>query len=237
MVRKWGAFDVQREPDQLQIGGILMEDCPLAVDTAHFFVNPSLGLGSPVFPQGDKRARLYLVTRVEDGPGHSGEKDLPAFLEGCAQAGVDATLLKSARYSGPLATFKGAATWVEHPYDNGVALIGDAAGHSDPAWGQGLSFTLRDVRVLRDKLLETDDWDVAGNAYARAHHESFMMTHTVEDWLTQFFYGVGPEADERRARAFPLIAQDPLRMPDNLQGGPEVVPLDEAARKRFFAEE
>ena len=64
-----------------------------------------------------------------------------------------------------------------------------------------------------------------------------MMTHTVEDWFTQFFYEVGPQADERRARAMPLALQDPTRIPDNLQGGPELVPLDEAARKRFFAEE
>ncbi len=35
----------------------------------------------------------------------------------------------------------------------------------------------------------------------------------------------------------PLIAQDPTRMPDNLQGGPELVPLDETVRKRFFAED
>lgn len=236
MVRKRGGFEVRRDPDQLQIGGILMEDCPLGDGTAHLFMNPPAGIASLIFPQGGKLARLYLVTRVEHGSGHSGKKDLPAFLEGCAQAGVDASLLKSARYSGPLATFKGAAAWVDHAYRDGVALIGDAAGHTDPAWGQGLSLTLCDVRVLRDRLLETDDWDAAGNAYARNQHEYFMMTHTVEDWFTQFFYEVGPKAEERRARAMPLIAQDPMRLPDNLQVGPEVVALDEAARKQFFAE-
>jgi 2-polyprenyl-6-methoxyphenol hydroxylase-like FAD-dependent oxidoreductase len=236
MVRKWGGFEVQRDPDLLQIGGIMMEDSPLADDAAHFFVNPPEGIASPIFPQGGKRARLYLVTRVEHGPGHSGEKDLPTFLDGCARTGVDASVLKSARYSGPLATFKGAAAWVDHPYRQGVALIGDAAGHSDPTWGQGLSLTLRDARVLRDKLHDTADWDAAGNAYAGERHDYFKMTHTVEDWFTQFFYEIGPQADERRARAMPLIAQDPTRIPDNLQGGPELVPLDEAARQRFFAE-
>lgn len=237
MVRKWGGFEVRRDPDKLQIGGIMVEDSPLPDDAAHFFANPSAGIGSPIFPQGDKRARLYLVTHVADGPGHSGDKDLPAFLEGCERAGVDRSFLKSVRYSGPLATFKGAASWVDHPYQNGVALIGDAASHSDPTWGQGLSLTMRDVRVLRDKLLKTDDWDAAANAYAREQHEYFTMTHTAEDWLAQLFYDVGPEADERRARAMPLFAQDGTRMPDTLQSGPEVVVLDEAARKRFFAEE
>lgn len=237
VVRKWAGFQVQRDPDWLQMGGVMMEDCPLADDAAHVFMNPPAGIASPIFPQGGRRARLYLVTRVEHGPGHSGKKDLPAFVEGCERAGVDASLLKSARYSGPLATFRGAATWVDHPYRDGVVLIGDAAGHTDPAWGQGLSITLRDARLLRDKLLETDDWDAAADAYARERHQCFMLTHIVEDWFTQFFYDVGPEADERRGRALPLIVRDQERLPDNLQGGPDVVPLDEAARKRFFAEE
>ena len=87
LVRKWGGFEAHRAPDVLQIGGIMMEDLPLADDAAHFFMNPPEGIASPTFPQGGKRVRLYLVTRVEHGPGHSGEKDLPAFFEGCG-AGV-----------------------------------------------------------------------------------------------------------------------------------------------------
>lgn len=59
---------------------------------------------------------------------------------------------KDARPSGPLATFDAAHTWVDHPYRDGVALLGDTATSSDPSWGQGLSLTLRDARVLRDHL-------------------------------------------------------------------------------------
>ena len=237
MVRKWGGFESRQDPDLLQIGGIMMDESPLDDDTAHMFLNPSLGIASPIFPQDGKRARLYLVTPVSEGPGHSGDKDLPSFLEGCERAGVDGAVLKSAKFSGPLATFKGAAGWVDHPYQNGVALIGDASGHSDPTWGQGLSLTLRDTRVLRDKLLESDDWDAAGDAYAREQHSYFSMTRTIEDWFTQFFYETGPEADERRGRAFGLIAQDPTRIPDHLQSGPDSAPLDDAAKRRFFGEE
>ena len=237
MVRKWGGFAAQRDPERLQIGGILMENCPLPADTAHLFMNPGLGMASPVFPQAAGRARVYLITRVDQSAGHSGDKDLPAFLEGCQQAGVDASVLSDGRFSGPLATFKGADTWVEHPYRDGVALVGDAAGHSDPTWGQGLSLTLRDARVLRDKLLETDDWSAAGEAYAKERTAYFLMTRTAEDWFTQLFYDIGPEADERRGRALGLLIQDQTRFPDTFQGGPEVVPLDETARKRLFGEE
>lgn len=237
MVRKWAGFETQRDPDLLQIGGIMMKDCPLPEDTARLHLNPSIGTVSPIFPQGGKKARLYLVTRVEHGPGHSGEKDLPAFLEGCERAGVDEAVLKSAKFEGPLATFKGAATWVEHAYRNGVALIGDAASHSDPAWGQGLSITLRDVRVLRDMLLETDDWDAAGDAYAEEQQGAFQKVRKTEEWFTDLLYSVGPEADARRGRALPLIAQDDTRMPDTFQSGPDSVTLDEAAYRRMFGEE
>ena len=50
------------------------------------------------------------------------------------------------------------------------------------------------------------------------------------------YLGMGPEADARRARAMPLIAQDPSRQPDSLFVGPDL-PADKAARKRFFGED
>jgi menaquinone-9 beta-reductase len=39
---------------------------------------------------------------------------------------------------GPLASFDVSDTWVEHPYRDGVALLGDAAATTDPTYGQGL---------------------------------------------------------------------------------------------------
>jgi 2-polyprenyl-6-methoxyphenol hydroxylase-like FAD-dependent oxidoreductase len=135
-----------------------------------------------------------------------------------------------------LATFDGAETWVEHPYKEGVVLIGDAAASSDPAWGQGLSLTVRDVRVLRDSLLRQENWDEAGHAYAEEHDRHYGVIHTVDNWLSQLFFAIGPEAEACRARALPLIAQDPTRVPDHLNSGPEL-PLNETVRRRFFGEE
>jgi 2-polyprenyl-6-methoxyphenol hydroxylase-like FAD-dependent oxidoreductase len=99
-----------------------------------------------------------------------------------------------------------------------------------------MSLTLRDARVLRDALLANDDWDAAGRVYASEHDRYFGVLHTVEDWLTQFFYETGPEADARRGLAFPLIAQDPTRQPDALFSGPDE-PATETMRRRFFGEE
>ena len=137
--------------------------------------------------------------------------------------------------AGPLATFSGADNWVEHPYFNGIALIGDAAATSDPCWGQGLSLTLRDVRVLRDALIADNDWDRAGHAYAAQHDHYYHAVHAYEDLLTEFFYGTSPEAHARRAKAMPLISEDPSRIPDYIFSGPEIT-FDESMRARFFGD-
>ena len=52
-------------------------------------------------------------------------------------------------------------TWTDRPITDGLALIGDAAGYSDPHIGQGLSVALRDVRVLSELLLAGEDWSPA----------------------------------------------------------------------------
>jgi 2-polyprenyl-6-methoxyphenol hydroxylase-like FAD-dependent oxidoreductase len=150
---------------------------------------------------------------------------------------VPKEIFRGARPAGPLATFEGADSWVEHPYQGGVALVGDAAASGDPTWGQGLALTLRDVRVLRDALLATDDWDAAGHAYAAEHDRSFAITHTAAGWYTELFYGTGGDANARRARAFPRLLMESDRVPDALIGGPETTEATEQTRRRFFAED
>ncbi len=125
---------------------------------------------------------------------------------------------------------------MDHPYRDGVVLIGDAAGISDPTWGQGLSLGFRDVRVQRDLLLANEDWNAAGHAYAEAHDRYFRTTLAVVGWFTEFFLGVGPDAEARRARARPLAREDPTRVPDHIVGGPDL-PADESVRRRFYGEE
>jgi 2-polyprenyl-6-methoxyphenol hydroxylase-like FAD-dependent oxidoreductase len=115
-------------------------------------------------------------------------------------------------------------------------LVGDAAASSDPTWGQGLSLTLRDVRALRDQLDATDDWSAAGQAYAREHDQYYGVLHTAEEWFTQLFMEIGPEAEARRARALPLIAEDLSRVPDILLDGPGPS-IDDSLRARFFGEQ
>lgn len=104
------------------------------------------------FPQAMNAGRAYLASRSEGGIRLHGSSDFELFLSECRHSGLAAGLLDGARQAGPLATFEGADSWVEHPYQDGIALVGDAAAASDPAWGQGLSLTLRDVRELKGRV-------------------------------------------------------------------------------------
>src|SRR5581483_512541 len=233
LVRKWAGFTEVQDPPCMQVTGMLYEQCPAPDDTVRLVLDIGRGCSSIIFPQGADRARTYVIHGVADGFRLQGEKDVARFRNECIAVGMPEAYFEGAEPAGPLATFDGAACYVRTPYRDGIALIGDAAASTDPSWGQGLSLTLRDARVLRDALLANDDWDAAGRAYAAEHDRYFAIEHAVEDWTTRFFFDRGPEADARRARGFPLLAQDPSRMPDHLIIGPDE-PVGEAEHKRFF---
>lgn len=238
MVRKWAGFSVHHDPPQRFIAGIAFENMAvLPDDTAHMQVTPSLGQSVLLVPQGEGRARAYLWWYQHINSHRlQGVDDVPRFIEESVRTGAPREFYTGAKAAGPLATFDGADTWVEHPYRAGVVLIGDAASANDPCFGQGLSLTLRSVRVLRDQLLAYNDWDAAGHAYAVAHDRDYDAIHKATQWFGQLFYEPGPDAEARRARAFPLFAQDKTRVLNHLLSGPDL-PADETVRRRFFGEE
>jgi hypothetical protein len=94
---------------------------------------------------------------------------------------------------------------------------------------------MRDVRVLSSALTSTDDWDYAAHSYADEHDRHYGVIHKATQLLGRMFYETGEMADARRAKALPLIAKDPTRIPDHFLGGPDL-PLDEVVERRFFGE-
>jgi menaquinone-9 beta-reductase len=236
-MRKWGGFTVHQDPERLLIAGLLFEEMTKPPEDANTIVlNPTIGQTAYLFPQGHGRVRAYIVYHKAVLRRLQGAGDIPRFIEESVKAGAAPEWYAGARPVDPLATLEGAETWVPHPYKDGVVLIGDAASSSDPTWGQGLSLTLRDVRVLRDQLLTQQDWEAAGHAYAQEHDRYYGVIHLADNWWTELFLAVGPEAEARRAKALPLIAQDSTRAPDHIVSGPEL-PADETVRRRFFGEE
>jgi menaquinone-9 beta-reductase len=235
--RNWAGFRVEHDPDRMALAGVLLKEVSAPQDRVSLSINSSGGVFSLTVPLGANRFRVYLGTFKQDGfRPHSGRHALPDLLAASIAAGAPAAWWEDARAVGPLASFDGADSWVEHPYRDGVALIGDAAASSDPCFGCGLSLALRDVRVLRDALLAENDWDAAGHAYAAEHDRQYGAIHRHTDWKRTVFFDPRPEAAAIRARALPRIAQDPTRVPDTIGVGPDA-PSDEAARRRFFGED
>ena len=215
---------------------MLLDDVAVDDKVALVGLVPGTGLVAPLFPQADGRARVYVAERGGTEARLQGSGAFERFVDRAAQTGIPREAFADAKIAGPLGTFAADDSWVDHPYADGVALVGDAAGISDPTHGQGLSLGWRDVRVLRDHLSNSDDWDAAGHAYAEVHDEHFERIITAESWTQQMFFDSGTEADERRARAFPLFARDPTRLPDILWSGPDL-PVNEEVRRRFFGED
>ena len=237
VVRKWAGFATERDPERRLFAGVLFDDMRAPEDVLYLGFLPGTGLMTYVFPQGEGRARCYVgFQKGTDVARFQGADDVPRFAETAQKVGVPKEWYAGARANGPLATFDATDEWVSHPYKDGIALVGDAASTSDPTWGQGMSATLRDLRLLRDALVDSDDWDEAGHAYARGHEAYHREVHTADGWYTDIFLDVGEKADAIRARALPLILEDPTRIIDTPIGGPEIR-ADETARKRFFGED
>lgn len=224
MVRRRGGFSTRQDPPGNVIAGVLLENVAAGSDRSICMVNPEQSRMILYFPQSEDRGRAYLASRSDRGLRLHGGSDVPTFLEECVRSGLPAELFAGALAAGPLATFDGADSWVDHPFRAGIALIGDAAATCDPTWGQGLSLTLRDARALRDALLNDVDWDSAGRAYAADHDRCFDRIRTVESWFTRLFLEPGPDADALRERVLPQLASDPLVLPDTIFSGPDLAP-------------
>jgi menaquinone-9 beta-reductase len=236
-VRQWAGFARRQDPPRMIIAGLLWEGLPLPADTSRMILRPDLLAVSFIFPQDAGRFRVYFAAAEYAGyPRLSGARDVSRFVECCTSLGLPPELFAGAEPAGPLASFNAAATWVDHPYRDGVVLIGDAAASSDPTWGSGLSLTVRDVRLLSDRLAELGDLRHAADAYAADHDQMWGRLHHLHNWVSIMAFDTGPEADARRARAFAAIRNEPGRALDLVGLGPDQ-PVDDALRQRYFAED
>ncbi|MFO7544141.1 MAG: NAD(P)/FAD-dependent oxidoreductase [Trueperaceae bacterium] len=242
MVRSWAGFRARRDTDRLVLAGALLHGVRMPGverpgDVVRVFMHPAKGLLAMIADLGDGRFRVY-AGHAQNGEERSvsGAAALPEFVRLAVEAGAPRAWFETAELIGPLAAYQGADTWVDVPHGGGVVLVGDAAAANDPSWGSGTALTLHDVRILVEALREGDDWQRGVAEYGRAHARSYDALHRITNWLTYLYRTPGVEADAVRARALPLLRDDPGRAPDLLGLGPEA-PSDEAARRRFFGED
>ena len=233
--RTWAGFSVHEKAQPFLFAGVALSG-PSAPKAAYLLFNPELAMATAMTPTGRDRFRAYVAYETTSDYRLQGDEGLAKFFEQSKKAGPVSAFYEDVEAIGPLASFRCGDFWTDHPYKDGVALLGDAAATSDPAFGQGLSLTVRDVRVLRDELLSNSDWDEACHEYAAEHDRYYDVAHKVDDWFRQMFLEQGEEANARRARALPKIAEDQTRVPDHLLSGPDL-PAGDEVRRRFFGED
>jgi 2-polyprenyl-6-methoxyphenol hydroxylase-like FAD-dependent oxidoreductase len=218
------AADGRQSAIRRQLGIKLHTDEPhhlfsgLLVDDADGFPEDLHVIGSTdevhylVLPQGSGRIRLYLGFPFSDRHRYTGEIGVRNFLDAFDTPSLPYAreILNSTPIS-PHATYANEDAWIDEPFAEGVVFIGDAAGWNDPINGQGLSITLRDVRVISELLTSMSDWNPSAfSEYAterRVRMSNLRFAARVASKLNNEF---GSEAVERRVRAKTLMAEDPM---------------------------
>lgn len=225
-VRRQIGFELRQRESSATLGGMLVRDHVWPADIevlgtegdVHFLI----------FPRADGCVRLYLACdrATAVGGADRARSFLDKFrLESCPAA----TTLAEAEVLGPCAFYVGSDSWLDTPVVDGVALVGDAAGWSDPIIGQGLSVALRDARQVIDVLLGAEWSTDAFEPYALERAERMRRLRMSARLSTEMRCTFTPEGRHRRGVMFDQMFVDPLLMSTMLAPltGPEVVP-DEA---------
>lgn len=108
VVRSSARFPLLRDPEDMLIAGVLLENVHAAEDTAEAIHHFGLGQLVVIAPQGGGRVRMFLCYHASSGARFQGHADLPRFVEGCKKVGANPAYFKDARPIGPLATFSSA---------------------------------------------------------------------------------------------------------------------------------
>lgn len=182
-----------------------------------------------VFPQGGGRARLYLGHALAQRHRFAGPEAATAFLRAFDLKCIpQSDRIVRATPAGPCAAYTNEDSWTDPPFADGVVLVGDAAGYNDPIIGQGLSITLRDVRIVSELLLATD-WSGALFApYAEERRERMRRLRFTAAVIATMNAEFGPDAMARRRRALERSVADPTLALFRAAAfvGPEVIPAE-----------
>ena len=228
-VRRQLGFELEQDEQHHWFSGLLVDGVDEWPDDLQTMGTHSDGQLF-VFPQGNGRLRLYLGYPTGQKSRIAGEGAERALLEAfrvptmpCGEA------IANAKISGPANAIPNQSTIVRKPYASGAVLIGDAAGYNDPIIGQGLSISLRDVRLVRDLLLSGEPWgsvDFAPYAEERAERMRRLRLCARLDSIVHAEFG--PRSQRRREAVRERRANDPTFMmcTAGVMIGPERLPAE-----------
>ena len=225
-------FKRERSPQELFTVGLQLSiDLPLE-PTLFYFLHCKSGRGSILIETKPSNYRAYLFHHKNALERRlSGERDYQSAVQHFHEIGIPSAWLEHATPHGILASFDGSFRWIDDPVDGNCVLVGDAASTTDPVWGNGLSRTLRDVRLIRDRLLNDGNWTSAARAYAQDHTDFYHRLRLAEQLSASIYFTMGDAGEARRQRVSTLMEEQPeLRL--DLDGlGPECGYSDELAAR------
>ena len=152
-VRRGLGIELHQEDSKATLGGMLVRcDWPDVMS----FIGSEGDCYYLGFPRSDG-IRVYLA--CEPSPSTSGPDRAKHFLESFRLTSLpDSDRIADGEVAGPCSFYIGSDSWTARPVADGVVLVGDAAGWSDPIIGNGLSVAMRDARSVAEVLLAGDDW-------------------------------------------------------------------------------
>jgi len=185
----------------------------------HYFVLPRPG-----------RTRLYFLWDIREGVRFRGPGGPSQFLASfrdltCIPLHEE---IAGSRAAGPCVSYPMNDSWCDRIVDEGVVLIGDAAGWNDPIIGQGLAISLRDARLVSD-IISGGDWSpLAFNSYVEERSERMRRLRIAAAFTTELKCTFTPEAARRRKRWAERCAVDAslLGLVFAYLCGPETVPAE-----------
>ena len=215
-------FERVMDAPELFTGGLQLAGDLQIEHALYFFLHAITGRGSILIQNKPGNFRVYLLHHKDALPRRlSGERDYREVMKNFLEIGIPGEWLDKLMPHGIFATFDGAHRWITMPVRGNCVLIGDAAAASDPVWGNGLSRTLRDVRLLRDRLLDDKDWSRAAESYAADHDDFFHRLRRAERLNAALHFAIGDAAEARRQHAYGLMDKHPELNPDVSGLGPE----------------
>ncbi len=196
-VRRQAGISLERDDPMNYIAGLLVDGLSGIPDDHDVMIGDSDQL-MLIFHQGGGRARLYVAVgrsgqRRFAGPDGAAQF-MAAWTAGCYPL---SELVATGSPAGPCATYPGDDTWTGTPFADGVVLVGDAAGHNDPIVGQGLSIAMRDVRSVRDLIIDGARTPADFTEYGRERSERMRKLRLIADVVSVTFT---EDADNRMAR-------------------------------------
>lgn len=200
-LRRSFGLDLERDPPHHLFTGLLVDgvdDWPEDLQA----IGTEGDVHYLAFPQGGGRARLYLGFGFDRRRWLTGAAGPRRFLDafGRLDSLPGGEWFADANPASGCAVYPNEATWLPDPTAvEGVVFVGDAAGWDDPITGQGLSVTLRDVRVVTELLVAADRWDRAALApYTEERAERMRRLRFASSMSAVIANEFGPAADERR---------------------------------------